>query len=372
MALDGAVPNLPEVPGIPGLRDFTVIGRGAFAVVYRARQEALDRDVAVKVSTVDVGPSAAERAAGSRRFVHESVALGRLSGHPHVLAVHATGTLDDGRPYLVLDYALRGTLHDHILRYGPLPWHQAARMGIQLAGALESAHRRGVLHRDVKPQNVLLSDTGAPLLADFGSALADALPDALPDALSNTDDGEGDAPVEPVRVVGSVPYCAPEVLDGSPATALSDVYSLAATIFFLVAGVPPFVAAPDETLAGLYLRIARDLPPVAPSSPDGLVRLLDAALAKDPAHRPGGALSFAIGLTDVLSAARRSAADLVVVPRPAAVRALSAGAGLEGRTGARRAVTPDPNAETADLSELAARWRGVRLPAARDRRSFSS
>ncbi len=350
MALDGAVPNLPQVPCIPGLRDFALIGRGAFAVVYRARQDALDRDVAVKVCAA--GADAAVEAA--QRFARESLALGRLSGHPHVLPVHATGTLSDGRPYLVLDYAQRGTLHEHILRYGPLPWHQAARMGIQLAGALESAHRRGVLHRDVKPHNVLLSDTGAPLLADFGSALPD------------------DASEAPVRVSGSVPYCAPEVLDGSPATVPSDVYSLAATVYFLIAGTPPFAAAPDEPLAAFYLRIAQDPPPDVPSAPDGLVRLLDAALAKDPVGRPGGALAFAIGLTDVLSAARRSAADLVVVPRPAAVRALSAGAGLEGRTGARRAETPDPDAETTDLTELAARWRGIRLPAARDRRSFSS
>ncbi|MBA3745805.1 serine/threonine-protein kinase, partial [Sporichthya sp.] len=298
---------------IPGLTDAEVIGRGGFAVVYCARQATLDRHVAVKVSTAGKR-GAAESAA--ERFAHECAALGRLSGHPHVVPVHASGTLPDGRPYLVMDHLRRGTLHEHVTRRGPLTWHQVARLGIKLAGALESAHRLGVLHRDVKPQNVLLSETGEPLLADFGSALVD---------------GRRDTPVR--GVTGSVPYCAPEVLGGEPATPRSDVYSLAATLYFLLAGEPPFTTAPGEPLVTLYLRVAQDPPPTAPGSPEALVRVLQAALAKDPDRRPSGALAFGVALQDILAAVRRAAADLVGVPQPAAARAISAGAGLEGRSG---------------------------------------
>lgn len=300
---------------IPGLDDGVVIGRGAFAVVYRARQAALDRDVAVKVCAASLPGEGMEAA---ERFAREGAALGRLSGHPCVVPVHATGVLRDGRAYLVMDFAGQGTLHEHVRRRGPLSWPDAVGLGIKLAGALESAHRRGVLHRDVKPQNVLLSDAREPLLADFGSAVVRGHPDP---AMGG--------------VHGSVPYCAPEVLGGGSSSPSSDVYSLGATLYSLVAGHPPFTVRPGEPLAALYLRIAHDAPPPAPGCPADLTRILDRALAKAPEHRPTSALTFANELRGVLIAGGRAAPDPCLlaprIPRPTA-----AGADPVDKAGARR------------------------------------
>ena len=149
-----------------------------------------------------------------------------------------------------------------------------------------------MVHRDVKPHNVLLSDSGEPQLADFGSARVAGRPDT------------------PVRgVTGSVPYCAPEVLDGATASARSDVYSLAATLYFLLAGEPPFTVEPGEPLVSLYLRVAQDPPPAAPASPDALVRLLRRSLAKDPAERHADAAEMRAALLKCSDAGRWSTAD---------------------------------------------------------------
>lgn len=336
--------------GIEGLCDAEEIGRGGFAVVYRARQPALDRLVAVKLgsSTLDEP--------GRARFEQEGVALGRLSGHPNIVSVHGTGLAQGGRPYIAMDYLRRGSLADQVHRYGPLAWHQGARVAIKVAGALESAHRAQTLHRDVKPHNILVSDYGEPLLADFGVALVA---------------GSVDTPIGGIR--GSVPYAAPEILDGGRATAQSDVYSLAATVFFLLAGEPPFTVRPDEAFLALYLRIASvPAPELPPDAPLALCRLVRGALAKSALERPATALAFGRALQDVLSTAGRTGADMVVAPEPAAGRDDSAGAGQEGRPAARRASSrrSDPDADTADdLGDVASRWRARLLPGARRDRS---
>src|SRR5690349_21470294 len=145
--------------GVPGCKDATEIGRGGFGVVYRARQPAISRTVAVKVLAAD-GLDVDAR----HRFEGEVRAMGRLGGHPHIVTVHQAGFTAGGNPYILMAYEDGGSLADR----GPAgSWPEAVAGGITIAGALESAHRAGLLHRDVTPRNILVSRYGEPKLADL-------------------------------------------------------------------------------------------------------------------------------------------------------------------------------------------------------------
>ena len=141
-------------PDIPGHRVGGVLGAGGFATVYRAWQLAVGREVAVKV---DNRALLTER--DRRRFFREVTAAGRLSGHPHVIDVYDAGTLDDGRPYLVMELCPAGSLNDALARDGPMSAGQVRDIGIKIADGLAAAHVAGVLHRDIKPANILLNAT---------------------------------------------------------------------------------------------------------------------------------------------------------------------------------------------------------------------
>ena len=151
--------------GVPGCEHAVEIGRGGFGAVYRAWQPEFGRTVAVKV----LGQAGIEGEA-RRRLARELRAMGALSGHPHIVTVHSAGFTGMGNPYLVMGFEPSGTLADRLRRSGPMPWEEAVLAGIRISGALETAHRAGLLHRDVKPENVLLSAFGEPKLADFGVA----------------------------------------------------------------------------------------------------------------------------------------------------------------------------------------------------------
>lgn len=150
---------------IAGYSELTVIGRGASATVYRALQENFGRTVAVKVLHVDVSDRKAQR-----RFEREKAINGRLSNHPNVVTVLDSGFVDDRYPYLAMEYFEHGSLSQRLTECGPFSVEESLHIGIRIAGALESAHKAGILHRDVKPQNILLSRFGEPALADFGIA----------------------------------------------------------------------------------------------------------------------------------------------------------------------------------------------------------
>lgn len=257
-----------EPPHIPGLTDWRPLARGGFAVVWEARQETLDRLVAVKVDqrTLDVE---SERL----RFLREAGAAGRMSGHPGIVTVHDAGILADDRPYLVMELCPGGSLTRY-LDSGSRPTPQRVQeIGVRIADALAATHARGVLHRDVKPANILVDAYDQVGLADFGLA-------ALP--------GPGLAPQETFQALTPA-YTAPEVLRRQPPTPYGDVYSLAATLYALLGGRPPRWPTSDSpTLVEVLKQQQRPLQRL-PEVDAGLMDLLEQALSLDPGQRPTAA-----------------------------------------------------------------------------------
>ena len=160
----GLAPEIPAELRDAGFDDVTEIGHGGFGVVYRCVQTVLDRTVAVKVLSSDLDPDNVDR------FMREQRAMGRLSGHPHIVQILEVGTTASGRPFIVMPYHAKDSLEAVIRKHGPLDWSEALSICVKLAGALDAAHQVGTLHRDVKPANILLTDYGEPQLTDFGIA----------------------------------------------------------------------------------------------------------------------------------------------------------------------------------------------------------
>ncbi len=155
-------PTITAELAAAGFDDAQEIGLGGFGAVYRCQQRSLERTVAIKVLTTDLEREHLER------FLREQRAMGKLSGHPNIVNIFQVGATQAGRPYIVMQYHPRGSLDARIHRAGPLGWQETLHIGVKLAGALETAHRLGTLHRDVKPANILLTEYGEPQLTDFG------------------------------------------------------------------------------------------------------------------------------------------------------------------------------------------------------------
>jgi hypothetical protein len=247
--------------GIPGYRAEQEIGRGGFAVVYRATRLALRQTVAVKLLL------AADRDPQSlARFEREQMALGTLAHHPHIVTIHDGGVTADGTPFLAMEHVRDGSLADQLSRTGPLPVGQVLDFGVKLAGAVETAHRAGVLHRD------------------FGIA----------HVLGGTRTRSG-------VVTASIAHAPPEVLEGRPSSPQSDVYSLGSTLFCLLAGAPAFTRPTDEMLVQTIARVlSTPVPDLRVSGvPAPLCTVLEWAMAKQPGERPATALAFGEALRDV-------------------------------------------------------------------------
>lgn len=287
---------------LDGYADLVEVGRGGDSVVYRARDLRLGRSVAVKVLAVD-DPQRVER---FMREIEITVELGRQ--HPHVVTVLATGTTASGRPAIVMDFHERGSLHDQLRERGPLGVDEVVAAGRVVADALAFAHSHGVLHRDVKPQNVLVLPTSW-VLADFGIArLADT---------------EHTASVETF----TYRHASPQLLDGALPTEADDVWALGSTLFTLLDGRAPFASDdPDEDSALAYLRRVRTSPhrrPVlgpAQREAEPLLAVVDRCLAKDVDQRWGSAAELREALGDLRSTAwQPGAAVRSPAPGPAPV-----------------------------------------------------
>ncbi|MEA3502781.1 MAG: serine/threonine-protein kinase, partial [Actinomycetota bacterium] len=207
----------------------------------------------------------------------------RVSGHPFIAQVFHAGVSDDGRPYLVMEY-YPGENFQQRARKEQMSVGEVLRTGVQLASAVETAHRASILHRDIKPANVLTSAYGDPGLTDFGIA-------------SGHGADEGASGV-------SIPWAAPEAITGAITDTRSDIYSLAATVYTLLAGRSPFeIPGGDNTQLALIERVERDrVPPTGRNDiPVSLENILANAMAKDPNHRPRTAEEFGRQLQSVES-----------------------------------------------------------------------
>lgn len=263
-------------PTIAGLRYVRQLGEGGQAIVHEYEQALPRRRVAVKVLKDAVG-SPDLRAT----FLHEAHVMAQLE-HPFIVPVYAAGVTDDGRPYLVMQRFADESLLTASSRHR-LSVPDVLRIGVQVGGAVATAHAAGILHRDIKPQNILINDRGTPALSDFGISSRITLASPSPSY--------------------SLPWAPPEALHPAGVlTVVSDVYSLGATVWHLLAGHSPFVApdsAPD--LAGLADRVQHmPAPPTGrPDVPPSLEALLSSAMAKDPARRPPTVFHFVEGLRAV-------------------------------------------------------------------------
>ncbi|MFC9554979.1 protein kinase [Rhodococcus sp. NPDC056960] len=242
----------------------------------------MDRTVAVKVLAAE--PASEDLA----RFLREQRAMGRLSGHRHIVTILQVGTTTAGRPYLVMPYHRYGSLDATIRRSGPLGWADTLRLGIALAGALETAHQAGVVHRDVKPANILLTEYGEPQLADFGIARISG----------GFETGTG-------VITGSPAFTAPEVLAGQSPTPASDIYSLGASLFCALTGHAAFERRSGEELVAQFVRITKEPMPDLrdPAIPDAVGAVIGHAMAAEPTARPRTAAEFEDELRDTVTRA---------------------------------------------------------------------
>ena len=242
-----------------------LLASGGMADVYAARDRVLDRQVALKRLKAHLDDPVARA-----RFEREARALAGFS-HPNAVAVFDAGNDADG-PYIVMELLAGPTLAQHLRDHGPLSFAAASAIADQILAALGAAHARGIVHRDVKPANVLFAADGTVKLADFG--IAKVMADATADV---TMTGE---------LVGTPKYVAPEQAVGGRATPQSDLYAVGVVLYEMVAGAAPFAGdTPAATLAAHQRAPVPDLRTVRPDAPAAFVAVVTRALAKDPAAR---------------------------------------------------------------------------------------
>src|SRR2546421_11381338 len=255
------------------------IGSGGMSTVYRALDETLQRQVAIKLMNREVATDSDQL----ERFRREARAVAQLS-HPHIVGVIDAGE-DEGRPYIVFEYVEGETLKERIRRMGRLPIPEAVAYAIEIARALGAAHARHIVHRDVKPQNVLIDEEGSAKVTDFG--IARTLEE---DGL--TADG---------RVLGTTDYVSPEQALGQPVTGQSDLYSLGIVLYEMLAGEVPFKGENQVAVAMKHVR--EELPDIQrlrPEASAALAAVIERATAKRHEDRYANDAELIADLEDVL------------------------------------------------------------------------
>ena len=257
------------------------IGAGGMGEVYRAKDSRLDRQVAVKVLSSHLSANEEVR----QRFEREAKTISQFS-HPHICSLYDVGR-EGETDYLVMELLEGESLADRLGK-GPLPTEQILRFGIQIADALDKAHRQGIVHRDLKPGNVMITKTGVKLL-DFGLAkpltTAGARPVSGASVLA-TEAQVSQPLTERGTVLGTFQYMAPEQLEGGEADGRSDIFAFGAVLYEMATGKKAFTGKSQASLIGSILR---DDPPsiseAAPMIPPALNRVVRTCLAKDPEDR---------------------------------------------------------------------------------------
>ena len=275
------------------------IGHGGMGEIFRATDTTLGRAVAVKV----LDERHAQDASVRERFTREALAVARLSGNPNIVTIYDVGEWRE-RPFIVMEYLSGGSLEEKLRAEGAQPPRQTLEWLEQAANALDAAHRQGVVHRDVKPANLLLDRHGRVNVADFGIASAAGL-----GSLTQTG-----------TVLGTASYLSPEQAQGKRTSAASDLYSLGVVAFELLTGRRPFEGPSAAAEAAAH--VTGEVPSVCdvnPSIPRELDPVFAKALAKDPAERYGSCAEFVAALR----ASLEEAAGATAITAPTRVRAAS-------------------------------------------------
>jgi beta-lactam-binding protein with PASTA domain len=259
------------------------LGSGGMGEVYLARDRTLGRDVALKV----LRSQYANDRESAERFKREATSAAGLS-HPNIVQVYDRGDTEEGSSYIAMEYVPGGTLKERIVADGPLDARLAASYGYQVAEALGAAHAKGVVHRDIKPQNVLITASGGAKVGDFGIARAAS--------------AAGDAQTKTGTVMGTAGYMSPEQALGRPATPESDLYSLGIVLYEAVTGELPFTADNPVAVSMKHVNEAPRPPKdLNPAVPDGMNAVVMKLLSKSPEDRYPDAEALAEDLWQVRS-----------------------------------------------------------------------
>lgn len=256
--------SLPDID-IPGHELIEVIAEGGMGTIYRARQTSMDRDVAVKI----LNPDYARRENYVKRFIQEARSAGKLN-HPNIIQVHNVGMAGTGVHYFTMELVRGQNLTQRMVDKDSLTLEVVLDAAEKVADALDYAHERGIIHRDIKPENIVIADSGEVKLADLGIATSRHIPESG----------------SRKRVLGTPHYMSPEQATGKPVDGRSDLYSLGATLFHVIAGEPVFDHPKSTEVMTMHIK---NTPPalakIVDAIPASVCELVDKLLAKDPAER---------------------------------------------------------------------------------------